>query len=211
LKEKLSMETSTTNANVDQFIIRKKHSKTAPTRSCFHLKVNLGCVIGAFAYGNEKLSSEKLSSFKVQTWEKTDAYFLGILTQSEDGRMFIVNCKCVMNKFKERKNWDREWTSGENLHTCINERCSSLSCDKCFSKNRVKIVDGRYKCPFPCKTGMMYCKYNDPKKRQLIQEKVNADKKQCANCGISQADFLQKNPQCKLMVWTNVPKTKDKV
>jgi hypothetical protein len=187
------------------FLIKKKDTKTAPNGACFNFKVNLGSAVGAFSYSNDKLDEEKFKNYKAMTRKDEEVYFLGILTGQEDERMYIINCKCVMDKFRKRKNWDEEWVSGDNLHTCTKERCSSVCCDSCFINESVKLLKGSYKCPFPCKTGMMYCKFNDPKKREQRYKKISSDRKSCANCGITQSDFIKNKPNCKPMVWTPVP------
>jgi hypothetical protein len=189
----------------DVFIIREKDHKKAPRGSgaCYDIQVMIGDVPAAFTYNIPEESKEALIA---KTWNDKSAYFLGIITPPKDGSIYLVNCKCVMDKFVNKKYWEKEWLEQkQEWYTCYRGKCSSICCEKCFDEDKVKKVDGYYKCPFPCKTGITSNECNDIKKKTMKLKKIETDTRECAECGMTRKKFNALNPFCQPMAFTAIP------
>ena len=186
-----------------QLIIKKKNSTKAPRGACFDIKVEIGDASAAFTFN---LPDNPKDNLIAKTWDDRSAYFLGLLTPTTDGSIYLVNCKCVLDRFIKRTYWEKEWLGGkQNWHTCVREKCASICCERCFEKDRVKKINGEYKCPYSCKGGITCNKFNDEKKKQRLHEKVDSDQRECCECHMTRKKFMEAKPFCKPMSFTAVP------
>ena len=184
--------------------ISQKDCITVPRGSCFDLLVRINELYAAFAYeDNIKLDQSRYDHLMMKTWPSDDriVYFLGVTTQPRDGYIWIVNCKCIIDAFVKKKRWPQTIYDNEEWHHCNNEKCNSVFCNKCHEDY------GEEECIFPHKTRVIYCEYNDAKKRERVEKKIERDDRSCLRCKTTLRQFNIKNPHCKLMNWTPVPKT----
>lgn len=166
----------------------------------------------AFAYCKSvNLNRLKNKDLIIRTWDDKKVFFLGVITRPQDGSIKIANCECVMSAFSTRSTWPEELVRNVNWFFCKNDKCCSVCCEKCYKKTELENTRDCYKCIFPCKNNMMYCKYNDEKKRVKREKKIADDTKSCDSCKTTLRDFCNANPFCDLMTWTQVPKNTDKL
>lgn len=194
--------------------IRNNDVVARPTGACYAIASRMGdnAVTAAFVEDkNQILESHKEFDDLLATSKKyDDLYFVGVLSDIKEGSIYLINCPCVIKNYREHKfdNTDtiRNWIEhNTTLHPCGNHRCSSMCCSRCF-KRADKDSSGRYRCPFPCKKGnLLYCTFNDEKKKQKKMSKISSDQNKCDMCGIDQEEFHKKKPMCKPISWTKVP------
>lgn len=183
-------------------VINQKDCVTVPKGSCFDLLVKMDGLLAAFAYEDSiKLDHYKYKHLSMDTWDADGkkALFIGIATTPADGYIWIANCKCIISAFVERKQWPQLLHDNKEWYHCKHDKCNSVSCDDCHEKSD--------ECPFPHKTRVIYCEYNDEKKRNRLAKKIDKDDRSCSKCHTTLKKFNQENPYCKLMNWTPVPKT----
>lgn len=194
----LSLVSYTMSKEIPEFI-SQKDCITVPKGSCFDLLVRINDLYAAFAYEDTiKLESPKYDHLKMKTWASNNkmVYFLGVTTQPKDGYIWIINCKCVIDAFVKGKKWPQTLYDNEEWNHCKNEKCDSVSCSKCQEEE----------CTFPHKNKVIYCEYNDAKRRERLEKKIEKDDRSCSKCKTTLRQFNAKHPYCKLMNWTPVPK-----
>jgi len=158
---------------------------------------------------DERLNIDKFNDCKANTWDGKIVHFIGILSPPVNAEIWILNCQCVRDRFTHGQSFTNQWMQrfdSANFKPCRNDHCCSIACGTCFEAiPDGKKKDERYKCPFPCKSNVMYCTFNDPKRKAKIQAKIANDHRKCSECGKTQQEFMEKKPFCKPMNWTAVP------
>lgn len=185
--------------------ISQKDCITTPRGSCFDLLVKINGIYAAFVYeDNIKLDRSKYGHLLMNTWENDKmVFFIGVTTHPTDGYIWIANCKCILGAFVARKKWPTRLYDNDQWHHCKDIKCDSVFCNECHT--------GEEECIFPHKTRVIYSGYNDTKKRDRIQKKIDKDTRSCSECKITLKQFKQEKPYCKPFSWTPVPKTTGKL